>query len=96
MSPPDYDSVDVILPFARCEMRRCTDVLIVDDEILENPERLNIHLERTPDLNSRIMLNPVEGEIEILDNDGTCLVLVCVCRVVSDGVCFPLRCRDWV
>ena len=42
---------------------------IVDDTILENDESFDVTLERTPDLNSRITLDPVNGVVEIADND---------------------------
>ena len=47
-------------------------VTIVDDEVLENVESFNVTLERAPffPLNNMITLNPVNGVIEITDNDG--------------------------
>ena len=47
-------------------------VTIVDDDVLENVESFNVTLERTPfvSLNNRITFNPVDGVIEITDNDG--------------------------
>ena len=38
--------------------------------IAELTESFFITLERTPGLDSRIIVNPVDGEIEITDNDG--------------------------
>lgn len=43
---------------------------ILDDDILENVETLDVTLERTPTLDSRIALDPVNGVLEIMDNDG--------------------------
>ena len=53
-----------------CERRQCTNVSIVDDEGLENTESFSVLLAETPGLDIRIMLNPVEAEIEIIDNDS--------------------------
>ena len=44
---------------------------IVDDDILEVTESLFVMLTRVPGLDSRITLAPTEGEIEIIDEDGT-------------------------
>ena len=46
------------------------DVSIVDDVVQENVESFNISLKRTPDLDSRIVLHPVNGVVEITDDDG--------------------------
>ena len=43
---------------------------IRNDVILENIESFDVTLERTSDLDSRITLNPVNGVVEIIDNDG--------------------------
>ena len=45
-------------------------VSIENDIVLENVESFDVTLERTPDMNSRITLNPVDGVIEITDNSG--------------------------
>ena len=45
-------------------------ISIVDDEVLENIESFTVTLERTPGLSSRIELDPVDGIIRIIDNDG--------------------------
>ena len=67
----DYGVVNTILVFAACEMRSCVDVFITDDIILEKDESFGITLRRTRDLDSRIILDPVNGVIEVADNDGT-------------------------
>ena len=46
-------------------------VSIVEDTVLENVESFDVTLERAPELDSRIMLDPVDGVIMINDNDGT-------------------------
>ena len=49
-------------------------VTIVDDLVDEPHEYFNFTLERTPDLDTRISLNPVDGRIAIIDNDGKYLI----------------------
>ena len=44
-------------------------MFIVDDIILEN-ESFDLTLERTNGLDSRITLDPVNGVVEVTDNDG--------------------------
>ena len=65
----DYGVVDTILTFAACETRSCVSVFIMDDILLEDDESFNVNLERTLGLNSRITLNPVNGTVEIIDDD---------------------------
>ena len=60
----------VVLPFAPCDKRICVDVPIVDDEIVENVDTFEVTLERPPGLDSSITLVPVDGIVEISDNDG--------------------------
>ena len=54
---------------------------IEDDNILEVGETVTVRLGRSQNLESRIVLNPVNGVIRISDNDGV-LQLLCtlVCR----------------
>ena len=66
----DYGSLDVILQFDSCDTRECMNVTVVDDIQVEPVENLTYHLTRTPGLDSSIQLDPVNGEIEIVDNDG--------------------------
>ena len=72
MAPSDYLSVSTILNFDECATSQCTEIMIVDDEIPENTESFNVGLGRTPGLDSRITLNPVDGVIQIDDVDGMC------------------------
>ena len=64
----DYIGLSRLLSFAACDKKQCVDVEIVDDLVDEPQEKFVITLERTPDLNSRIMLDPVDEEIFIQDN----------------------------
>ena len=70
VDPMDYIGVSTILIFGACETRHCVDVTIVDDEVLEMTESFRVTLERTPDLHMRITLDPVDGVVEITDDDG--------------------------
>ena len=65
----DYTAVSVLLMFAECDTRRCANISIVDDLALEMAESFDISLNRTADLDSRIILDPAEGMIQIIDND---------------------------
>ena len=58
------------LTFAASDTRQCTEIPIVDDMIVELTESFFVTLERTPGLDSRITLDPVDGEIKITDDDG--------------------------
>ena len=72
----DYVSVYTILEFDTCDTRQCTEIPIRDDRIVERTESFCVILERTPGLDSRITLNPVKGEIEIIDGDREPGILV--------------------
>ena len=65
----DYIGLPTILNFPACETKQCVDV-IVDDEVLENVESFHVTLERTLGLDMRITLDPVDGVVEITDDDG--------------------------
>ena len=66
----DYDLVETILMFMACETRACTNVTIIDDNVVELTERFSVKLNRTNDLDPRITLNPVVAEVDIMDDDG--------------------------
>ena len=71
MSGEDYDGItDAIVSFAACQRRSCVLVNITDDEILEDIESFTFTLERTSELDASITLEPVDGTLEIIDNDG--------------------------
>ena len=57
--------------FKSCDTKTCTLVTIVNDTVPENIESFNVILGRTPGLDDRITLDPVNGEIQIIDDDGT-------------------------
>ena len=54
-----------LLRFASCETRQCTEITIMNDTILEDIESFFVSLVRISGLDTRITLNPVNGEIEI-------------------------------
>ena len=63
-------SVNVV--FAACQKRIFVTIPIIDDVVVENHESFYVKLVRTPDLDSRIMIdqNVTCGEVIINDNDG--------------------------
>ena len=69
-SPIDYEALNETLMFDACQIRKCVNVTINDDLIEEPDERFNFTLTRTPGLSTRITLMPVNGEVEIVDDDG--------------------------
>ena len=68
VAPMDYRELSTILKFPTCGTRQCVNVSIVDDDVLENVESFYVTLERTPGLDVRIALDPVDGIISIIDN----------------------------
>ena len=70
VAPSDYIELNVTLMFEPCKIRRCVNVTIMDDFIDEQDENFFYKLLRTPDLHPRITLDPVDGEIVIVDDDG--------------------------
>ena len=67
----DYGQlVDHLLGFAACDRSSCVDIPIVDDEVLELVESFNLTLERPSGLDNRISLSPVDGIVEIIDNES--------------------------
>ena len=48
----------------------------MNDEELEKTESFTVTLERTPDLDSRIILASVNADIEIIDDESKIFLLV--------------------
>lgn len=67
----DYGALSTILMFDECDTRHCVNISIVDDLVLETTETVYVTLNRTADLDVRIQLEPVDAEIQIVDDDGT-------------------------
>ena len=59
-----------IVMFDACDIRCRVDITIVSDTDNEPDEMFAITLERTPGLNDRITLDPVDGMVIITDDDG--------------------------
>lgn len=55
--------------FESCARQTCVAVSILNDTQVEIDEVFYITLERTPELNEEIKLNPVDGQIQIMEND---------------------------
>jgi hypothetical protein len=70
VNPMDYLQLNSTLSFATCQKRRCMNVLIVNDMVDEPEEFFNYTLERTPGLDTRILLAPIDGQISISDDHG--------------------------
>ena len=70
VAPTDYAELSETLMFGACETQSCINVTIVDDLVDEPEEFFCVILTRTNGLDSRITLNPVDGRIMIIDNDG--------------------------
>ncbi|CAI8022403.1 hypothetical protein GBAR_LOCUS13163 [Geodia barretti] len=66
----DYGAIDETLMFDACETRKCVNVTITDDLVDEQQELFTYTLTRTPSLDPRIELDPIDGTVEIIDSDG--------------------------
>ena len=66
----DYGAIDVILEFGVGEIQKCANVSVADDMVDEEDEIFTYHLRRTPNLDPRIRLEPIDGTVEIIDDDG--------------------------
>ena len=60
----------MVLPFDTCVVRSCLEIEIVGDSISEDDEIFRVTLARTPTLDNRISLDPVSGEVLIIENNG--------------------------
>ena len=60
----------MILEFDVCETRKCVNVSIVNDLVDEEDEIFTYHLRKTTNLHPRIDLEPIDGTVEIIDDDG--------------------------
>ena len=62
----DYGTIDEILMFSACERRKCVNVTIAYDQVVELDEFFTYQLKRTVSLDPRIELNPINGQIVII------------------------------
>ena len=67
----DYiQNTSVTLEFENCIMTQCHCIPIVDDDVFEGNEMFYVTLEGTADLvRDKIILDPLNGTIEIIDNE---------------------------
>ena len=65
----DYIPVERTLTFKACDRRHCVNITILNDTQVENDEIFHVNLERTIGLNRTIKLDPIEGIIQIEEND---------------------------
>ena len=67
----DYiQNTPMTLQFENCNMTQCHCIPIVDDDVFEGNEMFYVTLEGTADLDlDKVLLDPVNGRIEIFDND---------------------------
>ena len=79
VSPTDYEPLSTILKFDACETQSCVNITIHEDMVLEENELFGITLERTDDLDERIVLNPVKGQIDIENTDSMFGIIKNVC-----------------
>ena len=66
----DYISIDAIMMFDECDRQICVNITIIQDLMVEVDESFTFHLRRTVGLSPRILLDPEDGVIEIVDDDG--------------------------
>ena len=74
VAPMDYiQNTPVTLQFENCNMTQCHCIPIVDDDVLEGNETFYVTLKRVSDRDrEKIELHPVNGTIDIFDNDEKC------------------------
>ena len=68
----DYGELSLPLIFSPCDIKQCITVKIENDDITEESEFFTVNLERTTNLDSRIVLDPRNATVNITDNDGMC------------------------
>ena len=66
----DHSHLGHIMAFEQCIREVCEYIILVDDLMVERDETFYVTLERTPDLDEHIRLNPTEKRVKILNDDG--------------------------
>ena len=68
----DYHALaSTVLAFNVCEIRKCIEVTIENDTTPENNESIILFLDQfNSEYDERISLDPRNGEIHIIDDDG--------------------------
>ena len=68
----DFFAINKTVTFYGNELRKCLEVTIVENEVVELSESFYISLERTENLDERITISPDRGTVTIEDDDGEC------------------------
>ena len=63
----DYTAISEVLTFSGTVLRKCANISITSDELYEEDENFFVTLTTS---DSDVTLNPVDGEITIIDDDG--------------------------
>ena len=58
------------LRYPACTKIGCVNITIINDERLELSETFNVTLEKSEGLSNKFVLNPIQGQITIVDDDG--------------------------
>ena len=58
------------LRYATCAKIDCVNITIINDNRLELSETFNVTLEKSKGLSNKFVLNPIQGQITIMDDDG--------------------------
>ena len=89
VAPMDYiQNTPVTLQFEICNMTQCHCIPIVDDDVLEGNETFYVTLEAADDLDrDNIVLDPVNGTIEIVDVCKQVWSVFCDCLYLDTDSC---------
>ena len=81
----DYTAVSGSITFSPSVSQQSILVAIINDSVREDRETLTVSLTGAPD---RVMLNPTQGTIGILDDDGkiTIFIVQVTCEIVTDVI----------
>ena len=86
-----YDYSSMVLFIEACTTKTCVTLPIVNDDISERVESFYLTLETTSELDSRIILNPRNGEVTIHDDDGILTIVnifINICDVWFVNECY--------
>ena len=59
----------MVLMFDKCMRHKCVNISVMEDQMNEVNESFTFHLNSNTGLSPRITLDPVDGEIYIIDDD---------------------------
>ena len=66
----DFTSSSLSLSFSPCEDRVCSQLPIINDDVIERNKSFQFMLERTPKLHQGIKLNNSTGTLILLNDDN--------------------------